>query len=258
MTLPAFQQALCTLIGSPQLCLEVRAGGAEFLDQYELSPRERDRLRDLVWQRGMSTNCTLYRSNRVTPVYTLLHYTCMALGERLKDNLEQYWAHAALRDLEFKHEIHRFAHFLKARIATSAIVDPFLEEILNFELAVNELRFAPRRELLRRLAGRDAAMVSSSDLRMHPLTRVVRFRHAPADLLGSLAQGRVPRDLPETEAFLLLSVVTDSLTATILEPTLGRPLCDLQADGMSHAWTDADRVGDLVNSGIVVRGAVPL
>ena len=229
MTLPAFQQALCELIASPDLCLEVRAGTAGFLDRYDLSPRERDRLLDIVWQRGMSTNCTLYRSNRVTPVYTLLHYTCMVLGDALKDALEQYWAGATLRDLEFKHEIHRFAHFLRTRIATSEIVDPFLEEVLDFELAVNELRFAPRREILRQLGDRGGDAGSLTHGPLHPLARVVRFRHDPTALLDSLAHGRVPRELLETEAYLLLSVVDGGLSATALEPEAGRRLWRLSA-----------------------------
>ena len=230
MTLAAFQQALCELIASPDLCVEARSGGAEFLSRYDMSPRERDRLLDIVWQRGMSTNCTLYRSNRVTPVYTLLHYTCLVLGDDLKGHLEQYWASAALRDLEFKHEIHRFSHFLKTRMAASVIVDAFLEEVLDFELAVNELRFAPRREILRQLGERCAAAGSAIEIPMHPLTRVVRFRHDPAELLGALAQDRVPRDLPETETFLLLSAVDDGLSAATLEPQSGRRLWRLQAE----------------------------
>jgi hypothetical protein len=231
MTLAAFQRALCELIASPDLCIEVRAGGTAIFDRYELSPRERARLLDIVSQRGMSTNCTLYRSNRVTPVYTLLHYTCLVLGDDLKDTLEHYWAGAALTDLEFKHEIDRFSHFLKARIATSAIVDPFLEEVLDFELAVNGLRFAPRREILRQLGDRCPEAGSLTPGPLHPLARVVRFRHDPAALLDSLAHDRVPRELPEAEAFLLLSVVGDSLSATALEPGAGRRLWHLNSGG---------------------------
>jgi len=107
MTLAAFQQALCDLIASPDLSLAARAGTADVFGRYDLSDRERVRLVQIVWQAGMSTNCTLYRSNRVTPIYTLLHHTCFILGDRFKHELDDYWEATELRDLEFKREIER-------------------------------------------------------------------------------------------------------------------------------------------------------
>jgi hypothetical protein len=220
MTLPAFQRALCELIGSPELCLAVRADADEFLSRYDLSARERDRLRDIVWQRGMATNCTLYRSNRVTPIYTLLHYTCVVLGERLKETLDAYWGATDLRDLQFKNEIDRFAGFLRERIARGVVTDPLVEDVLDFELAVNELRFAPRRAILSRIeAGGDT--VPPPDV--HRLTRVVRFRHEPSALLNALAEGRVPSGVPEVETFLLLSVVDGELSVHALDAAAARP-----------------------------------
>jgi hypothetical protein len=252
MTLPAFQRALCELIGSPDLCLAVRADASGFLSRYDLSPRERDRLLDIVWQRGMSTNCTLYRSNRVTPIYTLLHYTCMVLGDGLKSTLEAYWRASDLRDLEFKHEIHRFARFLRERIERGAIADLFVEEVLEFELAVNELRFAPRREILRQLRERHDAGNPPAELRVHPLIRVVRFRHEPAELLGALANGRVPRDLADSESFLLLSVVEETLSVRALERQSGCRLWRLCREGISGPTTELE---DLIETGFVVRSA---
>lgn len=229
MTLAGFQQALCALIASPDLCLSVRSDAAEFLNGYELSPRERGRLLEAVWQRGMATSCTLYRSNRTTPVYTLLHHTCLVLGEQLKECLEAYWAATQLRDLEFQQEIDRFAHFLRGQVARGAVVDPFLEEVLEFDLALCELRFAPRRQILR---GLQQVSGSSSDGRhLHPLMRVVHFRHAPAQVLEALAHGRVPRELPEKDAFLLLSLADEELSATELETETGRSLWQVQAEG---------------------------
>ena len=229
MTLPAFQQALCELIGSPDLCLAVRENPAAFLASYDLSPRERDRLVDIVWQRGMSTSCTLYRSNRVTPIYTLLHYTCVVLGDTLKTTLDAYWSATTLHDLEFKEEIRRFGRFLDDQIARGVIDDPFVAEVLEFELAVNDLRFAPRRAILRQLAAAPPSN-TGDDGRGHPLMRVVRFRHEPAPLLAALAQGRVARELPEAETFLLLSVADDELTTRELDPQSGRHLWQLQRD----------------------------
>ena len=251
MTLAAFQRALCDLIRSPDACLDLRAGAPGILTDYDLSPRERDRLLDIVWQRGMSTNCTLYRSNRVTPIYTLLHYTCVVLGDRLKDTLDAYWAASDLHDLEFKHEIHRFSRFVRKQIEASAIVDPFIEEVLEFELALNDLRFAPRRGLLRELqVQRETAERASASFQVHPLIRVIPFRHEPGELLRSLANRRVPRELPEMESFLVLSRVDEDLGARTLEPALGRVLWRLQTDG--GFFPPSEIVDDLVDTGLVV------
>jgi len=91
MSVASFQQALCDLIASPRLCLALRANPQDTLAGYQLSARERTRLMEVVWQRGMSTNCTLYRSNRVTPIYTLLNFTCRALGDQLAAVLDEFW-----------------------------------------------------------------------------------------------------------------------------------------------------------------------
>jgi hypothetical protein len=251
VTLAAFQRALCDMIRSPDACLDLRAGTPGVLTRYDLSPRERDRLMDIVWQRGMSTNCTLYRSNRVTPIYTLLHYTCLVLGDRLKDTLDAYWAASALHDLEFKHEIHRFSRFVREQIEASTIVDPFVEEVLEFEIAINDLRFAPRRDVLRGLhVQRETAVRASAHFQVHPLIRVIPFRHEPGELLRSLANRRVPRELPEVESFLVLSRVEEELSTRTLEPALGRVLWRLQTDG---AFAQSDEIDDLVDTGLVVR-----
>ena len=220
MSIRAFQQALCELIASPDRCMAVRSDPASVLSRYDLTQRERDRLADVVWQRGMSTNCTLYRSNRITPIYTLLHSTCLLLGDRLKPVLDSYWSTATLRDLEFKQETHRFAKFLKQRIREGVITDDFVEEVVDFELAINALRFAPRRRILRELD--EAGGQDAHDL--HPLMRLVRFRHDPGLILDALTRGTAPKDLPETEAYLLLSRMNDDLEVTRIDVRLGRRL----------------------------------
>jgi hypothetical protein len=214
MTLPAFQQALCQLIASPELCVDAREDASPFLSQFDLTERERERLQDIVRQRGMSLNCTLYRSNRITPLYTLLHYTCVVLGDELKGHLDAYWRDAELHDLEFEQEIHRFARFLRERTS-----DPLVIEVLDFEMALNELRFAPRRRILEEIGESedgDAYVV-------HPLVRVVRFEHEPGELLDALARGEVPRDKPRSEFFLVLSAIEPELSAHVVGNRPSRP-----------------------------------
>lgn len=221
MTLLAFQQAFCELIASPRLCLAVREDPAPFLSRYELSPREQDRLRDMVWQRGMSTTCSVYRSNRITPLYTMLPHTFTLLGDALEPLLDAYWTDVELRDIEFHQETERFAHFLRQRLASGALDDPFVAEVLAFELAVNELRYAPRRAILAKLRDADTIV-------LHPLVRVVRFAHDPDEVLGALARGEVPHGIAESESYLVLSAIDEELAVQDVDPDTARLLWRLQ------------------------------
>lgn len=176
MSLASFQRALCDLIASPDLCVRLTTDADSVLAPYELSARERRRLTEIVRQPGMSTTCTLYRVNRITPLYTLLPLTSFLLGERLLPEAESYWAEYPGSDLQFKYEVERFGRFLLARIRSGELDDPYLEEVLNFEVSAAALRYARSRDS-------DAELI-----------RVVRFRHDPATLLELLAERRRPAD----------------------------------------------------------------
>src|SRR6266571_1465309 len=153
MSLQTFQQALCDLIASPNLSQKMRTHPEDVLRCYDLTPREQHRLVEVVCQRGMSTNCTLYRANRITPLYTLLPLTCFVLGDDLKHETELFWESYRDTDLQFKQEIDRFAELLMRRVRAKQIENPFLQEVLEFEIAVNELRFLPRRQIANEFIG---------------------------------------------------------------------------------------------------------
>jgi hypothetical protein len=211
MSVTSFQRALCDLIASPRLCLALREDPDATLAPYELSTRERKRLATVVWQRGMSTNCTLYRSNRITPIYTLLNYTCLALGSQFGILIDQFWDLKGYRDGQFKSEVERFGIFLRQRVTDGTIVSPFVGELLDFELARNELEFTPRKQVLRAIAHLGPPK-ADTPCRLHPLARLVRFRHDPRALLRAAADGIMPPpDLPETEVLVVLSVVDGAL-----------------------------------------------
>jgi hypothetical protein len=194
MSLESFQRALCDLIASPKLCLELRAQSEAVLSRYELSERERLRLNAVVWQRGMSTNCSLYRSNRITPIYTLLHYTCIALGSQFPTLIDEFWEVQNYRDGQLKSESERFGDFLRERIASGVIASPFAGELLDFELAKAELEFAP----------------PATDT--HVRSRLVRFRHDPIEVLGAAAREAIPlHALPEVDALVMLRLVDGSV-----------------------------------------------
>lgn len=228
MSIASFQQALCDLIASPRLCLALRSNPEATLSGYRLSARERTRLTEVVWQRGMSTNCTLYRSNRVTPVYTLLNFTCRALGDQLTALLDEFWEAKEFRDGQFHSEIERFAAFLCRHIADGGIRSPFAAELLQFELALNALEFAPRKQVLRELA-KLAPLQPDTPCRLHPLARLVRFRHDPDILLEAAARGVMPSpDMAEEDALVVVSVIGD-----------GGPSILRLADDASRALFDA-------------------
>jgi hypothetical protein len=250
VSLTSFQRALCDLIASPSLCLALRADSDATLARYELSARERRRLAAVVWQRGMSTNCSLYRSNRVTPIYTLLHYTCLCLGAQFATLIDQFWEAKDYQDGQFQSEVERFGVFLGQRISAGVVASPFAGELLAFELARNALEFGARKEVLRTLA-RLPPLDADTPCRLHPLARLVRFRHDPALLLGAAARGTMPpSDLPVVEALVVLSVVDGALT--IMQLAHGVRYGCGDAAPAPVAWPAARLAPELADAGLLV------
>lgn len=171
MSLIAFQTALADLVASPAMCLAVRDKPDHALADYDLDARERRRLEAVVWQRGMSANCTVYRATRVTPLYTLLPLTVAALGEAMTAELDDYWAATARMDVHFDIEISRFAAHLRARLESGAVRtlhDPrAITDVLAIEVAGELLRLAP--------AGQG------------PNERRLELTHEPLALLGAIS-----------------------------------------------------------------------
>jgi hypothetical protein len=250
MSIAAFQRALCDLIASPELCLALRANPEPTLASYELSVRERERLTAVVRQRGMSTNCTLYRSNRITPIYTLLPFTCRSLGAQFGGLIEQYWAGENYKDGQFKSEVERFGDFLRRRIAARSVASVFTREILAFELARHALEFGPRKSVLRELAELPP-LEPNKPCRLHPLARLVRFDHDPALVLAAFARGSTPpADLPGAEAFVVLSVIHGDLEALRLTDDIAADHDETSSEPVT--WPQARLVPELVKEGLLV------
>lgn len=195
MTLLAYQRALIDLISSPAFCLAVRAD-PEALSGYDLSSRERRRLMAVVAQPGMSTSCTLYRLNRITPIARYLPLTTFLLGDALVSEAERFWTEGLPVDLQFGPETERFGRFLDRRVADGELSDPYLAEIVRLELAVNRVRVAGPGE---------------------PLLETVFFRHDPLPLLDALADGRRP-DPPPLEGRYALVVDARDGELALREP----------------------------------------
>jgi len=196
VSLVDYQRALADLIASPELCLAVRADPAGTLAPYELTARERSRLEAVVSQRGMSTSCTLYRVNRITPIFSYLPLSCFLLGDQLIVEAERFWSEGKPGDLQFGPETERFASFLKRRLDTAAIADLYLGEVLDFELAANRLQARARQGAAVRENGRE----TKAD---EPLTALAEFDHDPLPLLGALADRQRPEPEPARGQFFV-------------------------------------------------------
>lgn len=249
MGIASFQQALCDLVASPRLCRALRAAPEEVLANYQLSAREQTRLREVVWQRGMSTNCSLYRSNRVTPLYTLLNYTCRALREQLRPLLDEFWDAKTYRDGQFPSEVERFAAFLRQRIADGIVSSPFAGELLQFELALNALNFAPRKQLPSEVED-PVAPGPDTPCRLHPLARLVAFRHEPATLLAAAAGGGLASaKIPRRETLIMLSLADGKLSLIELPGGFRPTLTD---DGQLRDLLTPRQAPALADTGLLV------
>ena len=163
MSLPSFQRAFYDLIANPAFCMEAKENPQLLSEKYDLTPKESKRLNSVIWQKGMSTNCTLYRVNRVTPIYTLMPYTCKLLGDQILPVLNEFWSDHAKTKLQYKDEVALFCNFLQSKLSSGELNIQYLEDILNFESNVNEIRYqkppailpeSPRKKgLVRRQAG---------------------------------------------------------------------------------------------------------
>ena len=271
MALSSFQRALCDLVRSPDLCRVLLAAPADICGRYDLSAREQRRLVAMVGQRGMSLNCTLYRVNRIAPIYTLLPRTCFLLGADLARESELYWATHEDAVLQFMREAERFAAFLRGRVRGGVTLSAFLSEILDLELAMGALQYRPPA----------AAACGDGDgdrLQLHPLVRLVRFQHEPTQLMRCLTEmRRPPADLGTGEFWILLRAgqeppegtpadgvdasdgaeAADATASGVvierIDPALGRGLATLEA-GVNAAALGAGEAAALIDAGLAVRG----
>src|SRR6185369_17778682 len=164
MAIAAFQRALADLIASPQRCLEARKAGRVAFAEYALTEREITRLERMVMDAGMSINCTLYRVNRLTPVYSVLPLTCRMLGDSIAHELDAFWAVSRDATLQYRWEAWRFGTWLLERISRGDIPGGSLEDVIHFELACFEVRTAPRGDF-------------PEDAWRHPRKRILRLHH---------------------------------------------------------------------------------
>jgi hypothetical protein len=252
MSMQGFQKALCDLVASPDLCILLRESPEEVLARYELTARDRRRLVDVVQQRGMAVNCSLYRANRLSPIYNLMPHTCFLLGDALMDEATEFWKDFEETRIQFNEEVEKFGDFLRRRIELGLLQGTVLAEVLEYELALNELRYSQRLEILSHLQHREAAFDQSSRIGLHPLVRILLFIHEPGRLLQLLNERQPPPyELAEGEFWLLLDGKNEELESKRIDPDLGRLLAAIEA-GTELPLGDDD-VEVLIEAGLTVR-----
>lgn len=169
-----FQLAFASLIASPETCCELLTAERSFFSRFDLTEKEKLRLHAIVRQKGISACCSLYRMNRVTPVYSQLSNTCALLKDRLIPLVEEFWQYLAKPSLQFREEVLEFGNFLMNKINAGIISMPYLKEVLQLEIAMNELSYLPEGEY-----------------------RMLRFEHDIFFVLKALADGRLDEaDVP--------------------------------------------------------------
>ena len=175
------------------------------------------------------------RLDRSSPIHTLLPYACLALGGRLDGELSTFWKSVGFADLPFEAVIERFAHFLKRRVENGTVRIYFLPELLDFELAMRELRFLSRGPYLGAGGPREPRVLvqRGRQLELHPLMRVSRFPCDAQALFETLAHDDcIDCNVRSHETFLLLSVLRGPVPEVVhLPPALGRKLWALQCVG---------------------------
>ena len=140
MSLAAFQRAYADLAASPKLCLAVRADAPAALAPYDLDARERGRLERAVWQRGMDTNCTLYRVTRITALNSVAPLTLELIRPVLREVLDAYWEAHPVHDVRFAQETARFIAWLEAHRAALPEAADEVIALARRELAAEEAR----------------------------------------------------------------------------------------------------------------------
>jgi hypothetical protein len=250
MSISGFQRAIADLIASPSMCLAVRQDSGRHLAAYELTERERRRLATVVWQRGMSTSCTLYRINRVTPLYSLLPLTCQLLGDRFIEQVTIFWQEAGDGHPEFLPEARRFADFLSRRAASAELSEPYLDEVLRFELALNALHFLPRRDP--RFAVATGSRPAGHGLRINPLIRLVKFDHEPLPILEALAERQpLPPPSDAGDFFVALDGRGDGFSLRLVDSAVGYALSLVEDRGVVLDG-DLENLPVLLAEGLVV------
>lgn len=177
MALADFQRALADMTLDARLAAAVRAHGRSALAGYALNDLECRRLHAVAQQDGMSLNCTLARANRFGSIHDAFTMTCVLLGPRLRDLLDELWSERRPDNYQLAGEEAGFAVLVERAIARGTLTGDYLDEVFHYERVCWDMAMELRL--------RDASA-------MEGRTRSTRFRHDPAAIFDALSQHRPP------------------------------------------------------------------
>lgn len=196
MALEVYQELFCRMVAAPAFRDRVLENSGDYLNNFDLTDRERRRLLAIAAQPGMRVNTAIHRANRISPLDDSVPFTCFLLGDRLPQVLDRYWSENPTENLQIPAECERFAAFLEREINSGRVVGPHIKDVLAFERACTELRFFTEEELRRTRPAAGA---------LPPLVRVITFHHDPVRLLEALANHGMPAsDIAAGEFHLLI------------------------------------------------------
>jgi hypothetical protein len=230
MSVLSFQQALCDMIASPWLHKEGMTQPDIFLHTYDLTPLEEKRLLSVMHQKGMAVNHLLYKSNRITPIYSMLPYTTLLLDKDFLTLTDEYIQLYEEADLQFSRELELYLSFLEGKIKAGLISNIYVNEILHFEAALTELRFAPRNKIAESLLNTRFSERFVNWM-VHPLIRVVVFDHSPAELFEQLAEKKKVSEEPASgRYYLVVDGKKEEPELRVIHPEIGKLLLTIKTN----------------------------
>jgi hypothetical protein len=171
MSLSGFQRALAQLVLSAADIRRLASGDDSGLGAFDLTDRERERLRLAARQPGIWLCCSLARANRFEAIADAYPMTCVVLEPCLRELLDEVWSATPATNYQFQGEETLFASRVEAGLAAGTLTGEYLEEVFRYETACWGLA-----QWLRRADGAD------------PPSATVEFSHAPDLLLEPLSR----------------------------------------------------------------------
>lgn len=204
MSLLMFQRALVELTLTPQKARALRLGDQSILAGFELTDLERDRLEDVVHQRGMSVSCSLSRGNRLEMIFQSFPMTCVLLKPVLRELVDELWIDIQPTNYQLAGEDAVFAALLARKLSAGNLSIPYLEEVFAYELACMELTRQARNPA-------QNPIVTEAEV-------IVDFQHSPDDLLPPLSQlTPPPADLPKGNYRARVRLIDDQFKVELIE-----------------------------------------
>jgi hypothetical protein len=229
VSLTGFQSALAQLIIDAEFSHCAKADIQDALGRYNLTALERRRLVAIAHDPHLGIARRIHRFFRINALLQSLPLTIRLLGHRRLGSLtESFWQLGAPRNYYYQREAARFGEFLTHLIECGELKDPYLLDIVRFELAALDLA---RSQQVKEDEVSEACGTNRGDWcpSLSPGYRLVVFEHEPGELLSCLEGGEEPKEIETGRYYLLLDgAIPQSIRLVPLLPEIGAILehCD--------------------------------